>query len=98
VSGGITTFLGTLAPDGNNLIVSSALSGLIQRWNPLQQEVLDTWNDPYMPQGAMPFGQDMVVATELLTAKWCAFTPSGREFYCTTRNAGWPGNKWHDLW
>ena len=80
VSGGITTFLGTLAPDGNNLIVSSALSGLIQRWNPLQQEVLDTWNDPYMPQGAMPFGQDMVVATELLTGQVVRFTPSGREF------------------
>ena len=80
LSGGLTTYLGTLAVDGDNLIVSSALTGLIQRWDPLHQEVLNFWYDPNMPQGAMAFGQDIVV-TELLTGQVVRFTPGGRESF-----------------
>ena len=78
LSGGLATFLGALAPDGENLIITSAFSGLIQRWDPIQQQVMETLFDPYMPQAAIPFGQD-VVAAELLTGQVVSLTPSGRE-------------------
>ncbi len=78
VSAGLASMIGTLSPDGPNLIVSAALSGLIQRWDPVAQEVLNTWYNPSMPQGAMVLGQDLVVS-ELLTGRVARLTQAGWE-------------------
>jgi len=77
-SAGLASMIGTLSPDGDTLIVSAGLSGLIQRWDPKQQEVLDTWYNPSMPQGAVLLGPDLI-ASELSTGKVARLTPSGWE-------------------
>jgi hypothetical protein len=75
---GLPSWLGSIAPDGNNLIVSSALSGAITRWDPIDHEALEDMQDPYMPQAAISYGQDAIVVSDLLTGQVVRFTSGAR--------------------
>jgi sugar lactone lactonase YvrE len=68
VSAGLTPFLGALAPDGSNLIVSAPYMYVIQEYDPVGQQVLSSSIDGNMPLAAIRFGNSLV-ASELMTGQ-----------------------------
>jgi len=58
---GIST-VSTLAADGDNIVLSSWFSNLVQVWNPATDKVLETYDDFAVPLNAIRFQGDLVVA------------------------------------
>jgi len=59
---------GYIAPDGNNLIVSSSFLGSVQEWDPVNKQVLNSIADINMPTAAIRYKGDLI-AGELMTGK-----------------------------
>jgi streptogramin lyase len=76
LSGGLTTFLGTLAPDGNNLVVSSAATYVVQTWDPINGVAPESHRNFNIPMDAIRFGGDLV-ATEAMTGQVVRWTSGG---------------------
>lgn len=52
----------SVAPDGENLLLSSWFAGTVQSWNPQTGAALATYSDFAVPTNAIRFGGDLVVA------------------------------------
>ena len=56
------TFPSTVAPDGENLVLSTWFGNIVQIWNPKTQTVVDEYEDFSVPLNAIRFQDDLVVA------------------------------------
>lgn len=83
-SGGITAPV-TVAPDGENLIVSSWIYNLIQIWDPQEHRVVREYPNFSVPLNAISFQGDLIVAelgTEAGAAGITKVNDSGRSSIC----------------
>ncbi|MFO7532323.1 MAG: hypothetical protein R6W93_07645 [Candidatus Limnocylindrales bacterium] len=66
----------TVAPVGDDVLVTSWMSNLVQLWDVAAGKELASWSDFAGPVNAIPFGEDIVVA-ELGTGSVVRQTPEG---------------------
>jgi DNA-binding beta-propeller fold protein YncE len=74
--GGSVTTPWTVAPDGDDVIVTSWMANLVQIWDPAADTEVASWPDFAVPVNAIRFGADLVVA-ELGTGSVVRQTPGG---------------------
>lgn len=75
-TGGSITEPWTVAPEGQNVIVTSWMSNLVQVWDPAAGMEVASWPDFAGPTNAIRFGDDLIVA-ELGTGSVTRQTPEG---------------------
>ena len=66
----------TVAPDGDDVILTSWMANLVQIWDPAANTEVASWPDFNVPVNAIRFGADLVVA-ELGTGSVVRQTPGG---------------------